>query len=85
MNAPISVCNNPVFEELQFGFGSNQEQAVRYQIYNINDQMIAKGKVDAQRGYNTKTIPVTFSQKGHYFLLLFNDEVREAVKFTKLD
>jgi len=81
----LNLTKNPVFDELQFCFASYDNQSINYQIHNINDQIVAKGRIDGQQGYNTKTIPVTFSQKGHYFLLLYNDDVKEVMKFVKMN
>jgi len=81
----FSFVNNPVIENLQFDFSSNQNQLIQYQIFNINDQILAKGTIDAHRGFNTKTIPLPNNHSGCHFLLLFNDNVKEVIKFIKLN
>lgn len=81
----LNIIINPVFKDFQFGFGSNKDQTVNYKIYNLYDQKIAQGTVETQRGYNAKTVTLPILNQGHYFLLLFNDDAQEVVKFLKLD
>jgi len=80
----IRLGANPVSESLQFIFILNEDQLINYTIHSINDQLVAQGAVNGMRGSNKKTINLPLSQKGHYFLILQNEQSKEVVKFLKL-
>jgi len=46
--------------------------------------LVAEGAVNGIHGPNRKTISLPLLQKGNYFLVLHNEQVKEVVKFLKL-
>jgi len=65
---------NPVNQQLQFSFITFEEKPIKYSVYSINDQLLAKGSVNSIIGYNRKVIDLPSIQKGYYFLVLNNEK-----------
>ncbi len=75
---------NPVNEALQFSFIILADKAVRYNIYNSNEQLIKKGRVASNKGFNSKIINLPEAQRGFYFLQIEDGQTKKAVKILKL-
>ena len=71
-------------ETLQFSFIALADKYIRYKIYSINEKLIKKGRVESNKGFNTKTINLPEAQRGFHFLQIDDGEFKEVVKFMKL-
>jgi len=80
----LKIVNNLISQQLTFSYIAFEDQPANYSIYNINDQLIQKGTVESDLGFNEKTIDISYGQKGYYFLMINNENIKEVVRFVKV-
>jgi len=80
----LNISYSLSINRLQFDYIVYKDQPVNYHIFNMNDQIVFKGKVDSQKGLNFKTVDIPDLQKGCYFLLVKNEDTKAVAKFMKM-
>jgi hypothetical protein len=75
---------NPVKDQLFGEAYFNRGGVADYHIYNLNNQVLSKGRISIQQGINSFTIPIHSMPSGSYYLVIENKPANEIIRLSFL-
>ena len=82
-SSKIDFFPNPVLDELHLNYASNNSEALRLEIFDIQGKILYQQLISSQNGTNNVTLDVSQLHKGLYLCRLKGSDKFETIKFIK--